>query len=160
VTAARQLWCAALAALGTLMGTVLPALLGPGCASAPDPLRVAIVANNAAVVSLREAQAQHGARLTAAYLARVSLCPSEPPEARRGCVVQAGQDALAALAPERVRLLELELAQHAVATALEQAQACREGRDSCTTSEASALAGAAGPAARLRQALEQDGGAP
>jgi hypothetical protein len=157
VTAARQFWCALVALVGTLLGTVLPGLLS-GCASAPDPLHLAIEANNVAAATLRVLQDEHTARVTADYLARVGLCPHAPADVRTACILAAERDALAALGPERVRLLELELVQHAVATALEAAQVCREKPNECTTSETSALASAARSAARLQKLLEQTKG--
>lgn len=119
-----------------------------GC-SASAAMRTAIDANNASVAVLSALREQHEAKLIAEYLRRSSSCPAESGEARRACVVASGQSALAALAPEHTRLLELELLEHTVASALQAAAKCNKD----AACEAAALAQAAGPAARLKDAL-------
>lgn len=143
------------ALVGALFGTALaPFVLGAGCAGQSAALRGAVDANNAAVAALGALRTQHEARIIAEYLRRSATCPAEAGDVRRACVLAAGRDTLAALAPEHTRLLELELAQQTVAACLEGAVRCKGD----TTCEASALAQAAGPAARLKDALT--GGAP
>jgi uncharacterized protein YgbK (DUF1537 family) len=129
-----------------------------GCASTPDRLQLAIALNNATVAALDAAKAAHEAKLTADYLRRSGACPPESGEARRACVLQAGREALAALAPEETRLLDLQLAQRAAAAALEEAKKCRDEKKAC---ESSALTSAEKPLERVLTDIHSiDGGAP
>lgn len=119
-----------------------------------DVLRSAINANNASVRALAQARTAHEGKVVAEYLRRSATCPTEGGDTRRACVLSAGRDTLSALAPDHVRLLELELLEHTVAAGLEAAAVCQGDR----TCEASALAQIAGPLARLAEALA--GGSP
>lgn len=129
------------------------ALLVVGCASTPDRLVVLATLNNASAASIDAYRKDHDKRVLADLQARLAACHDDTPEAHRVCVVQAGQAALMASAPEETRLIELALIQQSTASAIETAVACRRDRLDC---EAKALQEAEKAVASLRAELERE----
>lgn len=125
-----------------------------GCASAPDPLRVATLANNTASAALEGARQRHETALALAIRSRAAVCRELPQGERTACRLAAAQAAAEAARPERERLAYLVLLEGAVADAIETADACRRQRLAC---EGSALEAAERDLGLLRAGLAQGG---
>jgi hypothetical protein len=124
--ALRSALASGVATLALLAGTTVG-----GCGTAPDALRNATLANNAAAAVLNAARAAHELALAADMRARFAACPESPQAERQACVHDAAVAAMAAVQVERAELANLALVEGVVADALEAAAQCRAAQTTC-----------------------------